>query len=159
MSSKDQIISDILDVDLMEGSNPFPVKYDENTNLPAVKTEVVKADPLLDEDFRRIRENMQEISRLGMIGLDTVTRVAAGTENPDSFDAMSKMLKEVTKIQKETLEAYKLRLEIDEIKQGLASGQGSKKKVDSVSSVNVDKAVFVGSPSDLLRKLDEEDGS
>jgi len=148
-----------MDVDVMEDTNPFPVTYDERTNLPAIRAEkqVVPVDPMVEEDFIKARENMAEISRLGMIGLDTITRVAAGTENPESFDSLSKMLKEMTKVTKETMELHKLNLEIAEIKQGLASGQGSKKKVDSGSSVNVDKAVFVGTPSDLLAALEAED--
>jgi hypothetical protein len=155
------ITSDILndeieDVEVKETSSfPFPVVLEGETDTREI---TVYKEPEEGEDiegkadYELARDNYQEMMRLGMMGLDGISRVSQGTETPEHFEALAKVLKEVAKVNKEMVELHVIKREILSSKPSQ-----SKQKADSGSAINVDKAVFVGTPADLLKRLEEEE--
>jgi hypothetical protein len=86
-----------------------------------------------------------------MIALEGISRVAQGTETPEHYEAVAKVMKEASKVNTDMVNLHNIKRELAHSKPGK-----SKQKADSGSAINVDKAVFVGTPADYLKRIKEE---
>lgn len=98
-----------------------------------------------DSDFAR--ENIRELILKGNKLFDDVANVARESENPTAFDSASKLLKNLSDLNKDLMEIQKRKKELLVIENKTQTANGE---------MIVDKAViFTGSTAELLRVIRE----
>lgn len=114
-------------------------------NIPAeevvdVKTLSVPEDISPEADFEFARKNMRELLKKGSQAVDKILLVADATDHPRAYEVASNMIKQLGDMNKDLLALQKTRKELSP---------------DSMpqTTVNVDKAVFVGSTADLIKQI------
>jgi hypothetical protein len=98
-----------------------------------------------EQDFDYSRSNYYELIEKGNLALDGILEVAKESQHPRAYEVAANMMKNLSDM------TDKLMLLQQQRKQ-LEGG------VNKVPQVQVDKAVFVGSTADLLKKL-KNDGT
>ena len=122
-------LSEIFDVE------PIKEKPQVET-LPAV---VEYADPVnADADFAR--ENIRELVVQGNQAVNELMLIARDGQHPRAFEVLSGLMKNLADMNKDLLEIQKR-------KKDLAP------KAESQNNLNIDKAVFVGSTTELVKML------
>ena len=101
-----------------------------------------KLDDDLDVDYRKVRENYEEIINKGVDAIDSILEIARESEHPRAFEVAATMIKNVADANEKLIMLQKQMREIQK-----ASG-----KEPSVST-KIDKAIFVGSTADLNKML------
>ena len=142
MSKFDKSIDDIFNIDSF--SDPM---NDERTNiktvLPAAQsTPIDSAD--LDGDLKtaydQTRDNLQDLISQGMEAMDDMLQIAKEGQHPRAFEVYGTLLKNVVDANKELLNIQKQMREME--------NAGKK-----AGPTNIDKAVFVGTPSELNKLI------
>lgn len=98
-----------------------------------------------EEDYRATRLTLHTLIQKGLGAVDEIRDIALAEDNPRAYEVMATMIKTLTDTSKELMELQKKTKELKQI---------SVKK--DPGSVNIDKAVFVGSAAELLDKVKEE---
>lgn len=126
-------LSQILDID-----------YKETNLLPqeAPKNEVVIGNDV-DSDAEFARQNIRSLIEKGNNAFDDLLKVAKESEHPRSYEVTAGFLKNLADLNKDLLELQKR-------KKDLSPEQNSQSK-----NINVDKAVFVGSTTELVKFIKE----
>lgn len=117
-----------------------------NENKP--KTEVVTThynEPNMDEDltdaYQQSKENLQGIIDSGKDAMEEILQIAKAGQHPRAFEVYGGILKNMVDANKELLA----------IQKQIRSMDDSKK--ESKSQTNIDKAIFVGSTTELQKLL------
>lgn len=125
MNNTDQKLSDIFDI------TPAPVNV-----LPVPV-------PIMDEgaesDFAFARKNIRDLAEKGNLAVEKILLVASATDHPRAYEVASNMIKQLGDLNKDLLALQKTRRELSP--QALQT------------TVNVDKAVFVGSTAELIKQI------
>jgi len=113
-------------------------------NIPAeevidVKTLSVPEDISPEADFEFARRNMRDLLHKGSKAVDKILQVADATEHPRAYEVASNMIKQLGDMNKDLLALQKARRDL--------SPQAIQ------PTVNVDKAVFIGSTRDLIKQI------
>lgn len=119
------------------------------------EAEVVGAAPAqseaeLEDDFQFARKKIRDLIKKVEPALDGAILVAQSGDAPRAFEVVGKMLEGIVNANKELVEIHRTKKETLEKPEAapqslLPTGQGG--------TVNIDKAVFVGRASDLLREI------
>ena len=120
----DKSLADIFDI------NPIGTQ-----NLPAPI--VVQSD--VDSDFEFARNNIRELAEKGKIAVDNILQVASATDHPRAYEVAANLLKSMADINKDLIELQKKKRDLMPQKEQ--------------PQITVDKAVFVGSTSDLIKQI------
>lgn len=114
-------------------------------NIPAEEviapnTLMVPEDLSPEADFEFARKNMRELLQKGNKAVDKILLVADATDHPRAYEVASNMIKQLGDMNKDLLALQKTRKDLSP---------------DAVTqpTVNVDKAVFVGSTADLIKQI------
>ena len=112
------------------------------------KTEVVTThynEPNMDEDltdaYQQSKENLQSIIDSGKDAMEEILQIAKAGQHPRAFEVYGGILKNMVDANKELLA----------IQKQIRSMDDSKK--ESKSQTNIDKAIFVGSTTELQKLL------
>jgi hypothetical protein len=124
MNKLNQTLSEVLDVE--------PIRSTEL--LPA--TPVTKVDD--DADFAR--ENIRTLIEKGNLAVDGILHVAKESEHPRAYEVAANLIKNLSDLNKDLMEIQKRKKDL--APQSQRSGD-----------INVDKAVFVGSTTELVKFL------
>ena len=126
-------LSEIFDIE--------PMKQTEV--LPAVKptTEVVASDEI-ETDAALARKNIKGLLDKGGAAIDNLLLVAQESEHPRAYEVAANFIKTLGDLNKDLLEIQKQ-------KQSLRPVEVNNQ------SINVEKAVFVGSTAELLKQIRE----
>jgi len=126
-------------------SNALGIEHE----LPIVapKQNIIEPMPVSDapdqeEDYRLSRKTFRDLINKGNDAIEDLTDLAKQSESPRAYEVLSTLMKTVADA---TKDLYDLQKKTKELK-----NEG--KKVEA-TNVNVEKAVFVGSPTDLLDQL------
>lgn len=111
---------------------------EETKNAPVAIVSSEDATP--EEDFKFARENIRELVKKGNIAVDNILAVAAATDHPRAYEVAANMLKQLGDMNKDLLELQKKRKELSP-------------ETMPQTTVNVDKAVFVGSTAELIKQI------
>ena len=131
MNDIDKNLSSILETEYIPKEEP--------PRLPvAAPVESTPAD--VHEDFDYSRKNYQELLEKGGLALDGILEVARESQHPRAYEVAATMMKNLADMTDKLMILQKQRKELE---------GGTK----AVQTVNVDKAVFVGSTADLLKKI------
>jgi hypothetical protein len=126
-------LSEIFDIE--------PMKQTEV--LPAVKptTEVIASDEV-ETDTALARKNIKGLLDKGGAAIDNLLLVAQESEHPRAYEVAANFIKTLSDLNKDLLEIQKQ-------KQSLRPVEINNQ------SINVEKAVFVGSTAELLKQIRE----
>ena len=114
--------------------------------IPPKKVEVINTpheDDDIKADYNLSRRTFRDLINKGNAAMETLTDLAKESESPRAYEVLATMMRTVADT---TKDLYDLQKKTKELR--------GEKKEDTV--VNVEKAVFVGTPSDLLKKIKEQ---
>ena len=123
MNNLNSKLSEVLDVE--------PIQFE---TLPVeIKTPA-------EDDAEFARQNIRELITKGNVAMDNLLHVAKESEHPRAYEVAAGMIKNLSDLNKDLLEVQKRKRDL--------SGESHNAK-----SINVDKAVFVGSTTELVKFL------
>jgi hypothetical protein len=129
MKKLNQNLSEIFDVEPIEEKvvETLPVVIDDNVNQ-------------IDADAEFARDNMRTLITNGNKALTDLASVANQSESPRAYEVLATMMKNLAEMNKDLLELQKRKRELAP-------------QSESAKGVNIDKAVFVGSTTELLKMI------
>lgn len=129
MKKLNQNLSEIFDVTPIEEKpvETLPVVIDDSTNQ-------------IDADANFARNNMRTLITNGNDALQKLASVADQSESPRAYEVLATMMKNLAEMNKDLLELQKQKRELAP-------------QSESTKGVNIDKAVFVGSTTELLKMI------
>ena len=130
MSNVDKNLANILDTDYVpavDNKNPITIHQSDNENP--------------DADYSR--SNYYNLIEKGNEALDGILEVAKESQHPRAYEVAANMIKNLSDVTEILMILQKQQLDL-------------KPKEVAPTNINVDKAVFVGSTADLLKKLKNE---
>jgi Terminase DNA packaging enzyme len=117
---------------------------------PEKKEEPVVLEKDAQEDYDLSRDVFRELITKGNEAIDGINQLAKLSDSPRAYEVLATLIKTVSET---TKDLYDLQKKTKELKQFSAPG----KKVLNTGEVNIDKAVFVGTTTDLLDRLKKQD--
>jgi hypothetical protein len=123
-------------------SEIFDIEPIEKTTMPVTiqATEVVVGNEV-DTDSALARKNIKSLLDKGSGAIDNLLLVAQESEHPRAYEVAANFIKVLADLNKDLLEVQKKKQDL----QPQAATQ----------SINVEKAVFVGSTAELLKQIRE----
>jgi len=109
---------------------------------PIGSTELLPATPVtkVDDDADFARENIRTLIEKGNLAVDGILHVAKESEHPRAYEVAANLIKNLSDLNKDLMEIQKRKKDL--APQSQRSGD-----------INVDKAVFVGSTTELVKFL------
>ena len=119
-----------------------PTVIEKTETLPAkIESQVTKnLDGDLDDDYQESRQTLKELVVKGNQAIDHLLAIASETEHPRAFEVVATLIKNTAEANEKLMVMQKTIRELKNIKK-------------NDSGVNVDKAIFVGSTSELSKLL------
>ena len=134
MSKLSENLNDILDV--------------EQPKKEIVVTKPKEPEPIansdVDADYEYSRKKFKSLIEQGESALEHLLEIAKEGEHPRAFEVASNLIKTLSDSTKELMDLQK---KLKDIK--------GEKAIEKTGDVNIDKAVFVGSTNELLKKIKE----
>jgi hypothetical protein len=129
MKKLNKNLSEIFDVEPIEEGRieTLPVVIDDSVNQ-------------IDADAEFARTNMRSLIDNGNRALTELASVANQSESPRAYEVLATMMKNLAEMNKDLLELQKRKKELAP-------------QSESSKGVNVDKAIFVGSTTELLKMI------
>lgn len=118
--------------------------------IPPKKVEVINTpheDDDIKADYNLSRRTFRSLIDKGNAAMENLTDLAKESESPRAYEVLATMMRTIADT---TKDLYDLQKKTKDLK-----GEDKKEQ----PNVTVEKAVFVGSPSDLLKKIKEEQKS
>jgi len=100
----------------------------------------------IEHDYKLSRKTLQELIETGNQAVVTLADLADASQQARVYEVLATLIKTVGET---TNSLYDIHKKTKEIKGGVAG----KKILDTGDGINIDKAVFVGTTSDLLREI------
>ena len=133
MSEVDKNLAEILNTDYVpvvkEDSKPITIHQEES----------------VDPDAHYSRANYYNLIEKGNEALDGILDVARESQHPRAYEVAANMIKNLSDVTEKLMILQKQQQELK-----------PKEQQATQTNINVDKAVFVGSTADLLKKLKNE---
>lgn len=133
MNDVNQKLSDVLGVDYA------PVIVDDKD-----KQVIVHQAESVNPDADYVRSNYYGLIEKGNEALDGILEVAKQSQHPRAYEVAANMIKNMSDVTEKLMTLQKQRKDLESPEE------------KTVTNVNVDKAVFVGSTAELLKKLKNE---
>lgn len=127
MSKLNQKLSEVLDIEPID-IEPAPVTVIDTT----------------EDDAEFARKNIRNLIEKGNVAMDNLLHVAKESEHPRAYEVAAGMIKNLSDLNKDLLEIQKRKKDL--------TGESQTPK-----NINVDKAVFVGSTTELVKFLKNKD--
>lgn len=126
-----------LNQNLSEALGIEPLQENTEVKLPVILNNDV------EDDVEYARKNIKSIIEKGNDAVDNILKVAVESEHPRAYEVASTFLKNLSEMNKDLLDLQKT-------KKALLQQSSTKQ------TLNVDKAVFVGTTADLLKMQKQE---
>lgn len=150
MKKTHETLGEALDIDFVLKQNEL-VPAQQDKLVPARKQESSELELTQDakDDYDLARETMRNLVEQGVDALDDMKQLAKQSEHPRAYEVLATLIKTLTDTSKDLYDMHKKTKELKE--------KTPNKIIPGDGSVKVDKAVFVGTTTDLLRKIKEEE--
>lgn len=130
-------------------SEVFNVENDKEEVLEALpvveeKKEIVPVEDVAEQDTEFARGNIKNLITKGNIALDNLLQVARESEHPRAYEVAATMIKNLADSNKDLLNIQKTRKDLTQDRDNV---------VGNTKNMNIDKAVFVGSTTELVKFL------
>ena len=134
MNELNKNLSEVFDVE--------PVKDIKKEKLPVVQQNYIYPDMKQDltDAYQQSKENLQAIIDQGKEAMDEILQIAKVGQHPRAFEVYGTILKNMVDANKELLAIQKQMREMDG-------------KAKESTNTTIDKAIFVGSTSELSKLL------
>ena len=129
MKKLNKNLSEIFDIEPVEESTPVQT-------MPVV----VESSDAVETDANYARENIRTLIDTGNKALTDLAYVANQSESPRAYEVLANMMKNLTEMNKDLLQLQKTKRELAP-------------QSEVAKGVNIDKAVFVGSTTELLKMI------
>ena len=129
MKKLNKNLSEIFDVE--------PIK--EKINAEQLPVVLESADPV-EADTAYARENIRNLIDTGSKAMTDLASVANQSESPRAYEVLATMMKNLSEMNKDLLALQKAKRELTP-------------QSEAAKGVNIDKAVFVGSTTELLKMI------
>jgi uncharacterized protein YicC (UPF0701 family) len=134
-----------LNKNLSEVFDVMPIPEEKKESLPVVKSKPlddkgVELQQDLTDAYQQSKENLQGIIDQGKEAMEEILQIAKVGQHPRAFEVYGTILKNMVDANKELLNIQKQIREMEGIKKDTAS-------------TTIDKAIFVGSTSELSKLL------
>jgi len=137
MSTFEKNMEEIFDVAVK--AEPAPVPAIKKEVLPeAISEENLKED--LADAYEQTKSNLQDLIDQGKDAMEEILQVAKNSQHPRAFEVYGTLLKNVVDANKELLSVQKQMRDMD-------------KKNSPAGVTTIDKAIFVGSTSELNKLI------
>lgn len=137
MSKFEKNMSEIFEVEPKQITGTNLIVKEER---PIIEAES-KLDNDLEKDYRKVRQNYEEIIEKGVDAIDSILEIARESEHPRAFEVAATMIKNVADANEKLIILQKQMREMNK-----AAGK-------ELQSTKIDKAIFVGSTADLNKML------
>ncbi len=137
MTKFEKNMSEIFEVEPKQIASTDIVVKEER---PVVEVES-KLDNDLEKDYKKVRQNYEEIIEKGVDAIDSILEIARESEHPRAFEVAATMIKNVADANEKLILLQKQMREMNK-----AAGK-------ETQSTKIDKAIFVGSTADLNKML------
>jgi hypothetical protein len=138
MNNIDKSLSEVFDV--------TPIGEQESPKKPSLPTNYKQPD--MDSDltdaYQQSKENLQGIIDQGQEAMYEILEIAKAGQHPRAFEVYATLLKNMTEANDRLLKIQKEMRDISGIKK-------------EATTTNIDKAIFVGSTSELSKLLKSKD--
>jgi hypothetical protein len=124
MNKLNQTLSEVLDVE--------PIQFE---------TSIVEKKTPVEDDAEFARTNIRDLISKGNSAIDNLLQVANASEHPRAYEVAAGLIKNLADLNKDLLEIQKRKRDLDP-----TQSKGN-------STTNIDKAVFVGSTTELVKFL------
>ena len=125
MNKLNQTLSEVLDVE--------PIASKPMTQLIAVNN--------VDDDAEFARQNIRELIQKGNDAVEGILHVAKESEHPRAYEVAANLIKNLSDLNKDLMEIQKRKKDL------------VPQEHKNSGNINVDKAVFVGSTTELVKFL------
>jgi len=128
-------------------SNALGIEYEKQPEiLPPAKIEepLVEVNYDQEEDYRLARRTFRDLINKGNSALEGITDLAKESESPRAYEVLATLMKTVADT---TDQLFALQKKVKEV------NKDDKARPQDEQRINVEKAVFVGSTADLLKKV------
>ena len=139
MNNLDKNLSDVFDVTPIGEPEPAPKKQPLTTSY---KQPDMDSD--LTDAYQQSKENLQGIIDQGQEAMYEILEIAKAGQHPRAFEVYATLLKNMTEANDRLLKIQKDMRDISGIKK-------------ESTTTNIDKAIFVGSTSELSKLLKSKD--
>ena len=137
MKKINEKLSEIFDVE--------PIDLNETSTSNAVAV-VETTGNTVESDTDFARENIKELIKKGSTAVDEILHVAKHSEHPRAYEVAGALIKSMAELNKDLLELQKRKRDL----------QLPGKESSGSKDVNIDKAVFVGTPAELMKLIKRE---
>ena len=110
------------------------------------KHEIVPVKEVAEQDTEFARENIKGLINKGSEALDNLLAVARESEHPRAYEVAAAMIKNLSDSNKDLLNIQKTRRDLTKDENGI---------VGNTKNMNIDKALFVGSTTELIKALND----
>lgn len=131
MSKLNNNLSEIFDVE--------PIRSTQIVEIP--KNSIIVSDDEVNSDSALARNNIKSLLGKGETAIDNLILVAQESEHPRAYEVLGNFIKTLSDLNKDLLDIQKKKQEL--------------RPQDIKPSINVEKAVFVGSTAELLKQIRE----
>ena len=125
MNKLNQTLSEVLDVE--------PIDSKPMTQLIAFSN--------IDDDAEFARQNIRELIQKGNDAVEGILHVAKESEHPRAYEVAANLIKNLSDLNKDLMEIQKRKKDL------------APQEYKNSGNINVDKAVFVGSTTELVKFL------
>ena len=129
----------------------LPAVKEQKVPVPEKKEEKpVELTKDANEDYNKSRKTFDDLINKGIQAVEELSDIARGTQHPRDYEVLAKLIETVSKVSGDLYDIHKKTKQLND------AAIPVKKVFDDTSNINIDKAVFVGTTSDLLDKLKNE---
>ena len=128
-------LSEIFDVEPIQTIEPLPVAK--------LATEVIPVGDEVETDAALARKNIKSLLDKGSNAIDNLLLVAQESEHPRAYEVAANFIKTLADLNKDLLDVQKKKSDL------------RPQQTTNNQSINVEKAVFVGSTAELLKQIRE----
>ena len=142
MSKTHDALSDALGI---ENNKQLEVIQNSDNTPVVLETERVPGD--IEQDYALSRRTFRDLIDKGNSAIEGITDLAKESESPRAYEVLATLIKTVADTTKDLYDLQKKTKDLTT----------EEKKVADASVTNIDKAVFVGSTSDLLKQIKDKE--
>ena len=128
-------LSDIFDVE--------PIQTTESLPVVEPVTDVIPVGDEVETDAALARKNIKTLLDNGSSAIDNLLLVAQESEHPRAYEVAANFIKTLADLNKDLLDVQKKKSDL------------RPQQTTNNQSINVEKAVFVGSTAELLKQIRE----
>ena len=129
-------------------SNALDIPFEKHEILEPIKqVEEVQLTSDAEADYNLARNTFRNLITQGNLALEDMKNLARESESPRAYEVFATMIKTISESTKDLYDLQKKTKELKQVNGKLTQPDGA---------INVERAVFVGTTADLLKKIKTE---